>query len=164
MKLIWHKQLMPGPGSARAAPQSSDLHEAASSEVKQPSGQSQKKQHLRSRLLLFFPSSFLLLSLTLLLSFTHSAKFKNLKSLLPATEREGGRRRARLKKKNDILKPYAYLTKKVGGETQNLHILLATSFVNACLTSSQQGSNDKMVAKITDRYFKICFFHKMLLC
>lgn len=79
---------MPGPGSAGAAPQSSDLHEAASSEVKQPSGQSQKKQHLRSRLLLLFFSSSSLDSLTLLLPFTHSAKFRNLKSRLPARERE----------------------------------------------------------------------------
>lgn len=128
---------MPGPGSGGAAPQSSDLHEAASSEVKQPSGQSQKKQRLRSRLLSFFVFIFFF---SALLANTPSL-FRTLRQvqkseIATASHREGGRKeeRATEKNKNDILKPYAYLTKKGGGETQNLHISLATSFADACFT------------------------------
>lgn len=80
-------------------------------EVKQKTGQCQNEH--------------LCFSLSLLLAFTHSAKFRNLESSLPEKKEK--------EEENDILKPYAYLKEKWW--STKLHILFAISFSDVCLES-----------------------------
>lgn len=109
---------MPGPGSVggerKACIESSDLHETAP--LKLNSGLDRARKSISS--------SFL----SLLLPFTHSAKFRNLKSLLPERESE------RVREKNDILKPYAYLKKKKVAKHKIAHPICDFFFSDACFT------------------------------